>query len=186
MHAPKRLFSHSSEDLPFPAEGMSWDEAIDFCRLSTAYLRQQEHLGPDHEIDLPSEAEWEYACRAGTTSPWHFGEDPSALADYGWYRDNSSQTKHPVALKKPNPWGIYDLYGNLSEWCRDDFHKYRVDKECDPDYFDVNGLVKITRGGDFSSPSGECRSGHRGSSNRDNPFNEAIGMRIVCRQAGLT
>ena len=82
-------------------------------------------------------------------------------------------------------WGIYDLYGDVAEWCLDGLSKYRDDSETDPCRFET-GLVKVTRGGDFSCPAGECRSASRGSCNRDNPFRESTGLRIVCHEGGPT
>ncbi len=109
-----------------PAVYMSWDNANDFCRK----LSEQE--GKTYR--LPTEAEWEYACRAGTKTAYFFGDDPSKLTDYAWFEKNSGSRSRPVGQKPPNPWGMYDLHGNVCEWCSDyyDPNWYAVSPSVDP------------------------------------------------------
>ena len=97
-----------------PVESVTWDAALAFCERLTALTGR--HVG------LPSEAEWEYAYRAGTASSYFFGDDPARLADYAWFEENSGGETQPVGLKAPNPWGLLDLPGNVWEWCQDVWH----------------------------------------------------------------
>jgi formylglycine-generating enzyme required for sulfatase activity len=94
-----------------PVEQMSWDDAVEFCRLAS------ERTGK--EVRLPTEAEWEYACRAGSTREWCFGNERERLGEYAWYKSNSGDRTHAVGQKKPNAWGLYDMHGNVWEWVAD-------------------------------------------------------------------
>ena len=121
-----------------PVVGVSWYQAVRFCNalsevegLASCYQLDGDRDAPTvtwkREADgyrLPTEAEWEFACRAGTTTRWWFGDDMDHLADYAWYRDNSNGDLKPVAGKPPNPWGLYDMHGNVWEWCWDQFAEY--------------------------------------------------------------
>src|SRR5262245_60867667 len=108
-------------DLRLPVERVTWDEANEFCRQLTHLERTGGKLPPRNEYRLPTEAEWEYACRAGSTSRFSYGDDPGygKLQQYAWYLDNSGHRTHPVGEKKPNPWGLHDIHGNVWEWCSD-------------------------------------------------------------------
>ncbi len=103
-----------------PVEIVSWDD----IRGSGGYLEQLNATHPGYNFRLPSEAEWEYAYRAGTTTRFYWGDDPdyTELEDYAWFFNNSSHSTHDVGLKLPNAWGLHDMAGNVKEWCEDDWH----------------------------------------------------------------
>ena len=108
--------SHVKGD-DLPVERVSWDDVQEFIRK----LNKKE--GTD-KYRLPSEAEWEYACRAGATTRYSFGDSESKLGDYAWYHENSGDKTHPVGKKKPNPYGLYDMHGNVWERVQDERHSY--------------------------------------------------------------
>ncbi len=111
---------------------------------------------------LPTEAEWEYACRAGSTSRYGFGDSETELAKYGWFEDNAGGRTHPVGQKKPNAWGLYDVHGNVWEWCGDwyDGDYYKKSPGVDPPG-PTTGASRVLRGGSWSDPAPYCRSSYR-------------------------
>ena len=151
-----------------PVETVSWNDAVEFCR------RLSENEGKQYR--LPTEAEWEYACRAGTTTKWCFGDSESQLGEYAWYDENSGGTTHPVGEKKPNAWGVYDMHGNVWEWCADWYEAgYYSASPADDPQCPSSGDVRVLRGGSWLIFPGGSRSAFRlGSApddrSRDNGF----------------
>jgi len=140
-----------------PVEMVSWTDAVEFCRKLSA-MPAEKTAG--HVYRLPTEAEWEYACRAGTTTAYGFGDDASGLGDYGWFRNNSDSKTHPVGEKKPNAWGLHDMHGNVMEWCQDWYGDYRSGSATDPTGA-TSGSFRVFRGGSWINFAVTCRSAHR-------------------------
>jgi formylglycine-generating enzyme required for sulfatase activity len=166
-----------------PIEGLSWTTAVDFCDTLTQLLKATGLVKSTQRITLPTEAQWEYACRAGTQTNWYFGDDEVNLAEHAWYRNNSEGQVHAAGLKGANPWGIYDLYGNVAEWCLDNFYAYRSSKAVDPCFVESESNLRIARGGAYTHLAKECRSASREGILETNPFGEATGLRLVCVDA---
>jgi formylglycine-generating enzyme required for sulfatase activity len=140
-----------------PVEQVSWNDAVEFCRKLSA-LPAEKKAG--YVYRLPTEAEWEYACRAGTTTKYSFGDSESGLGDYGWYDKNSGGTTHPVGGKKPNGWGLYDMHGNVWEWCQDRYGNYPSGSTTDPTGA-ASGSDRVARGGGWAPGSDYCHSANR-------------------------
>jgi formylglycine-generating enzyme required for sulfatase activity len=112
---------------------------------------------------LPTEAQWEYACRAGSTTRYCFGDDEKQLSEYAWYVDNSGDETHPVGKKRPNAWGLFGMHGNVSEWCQDWYASdyYRKSPLNDPQG-PTRGTDRVNRGGCCGAKPEDCRSACRG------------------------
>ncbi len=162
-----------------PVVCVSWNEANAFCN----WLSKKEK----RMYQLPTEAQWEYACRAGTTTAYSFGDDPKDLGDYAWYQDNSGNHTHPVGGKKPNPWGLYDMHGNVWQWCADGEREYpkAPHKESIKDPKGPDNGGRVVRGGSWVFEPGYCRSAYR---HVDYPGirNVNFGFRVVLRLPART
>jgi formylglycine-generating enzyme required for sulfatase activity len=161
-------FSQTDDD---PVLAMSWNDAKAFCDWAASVTRRK--------VRLPTEAEWEYACRAGTTTPYSFGSDPSKLGEFGWVREfNTEWVPQPVGKKKPNPWGFFDMYGNAFEWCMDFLGPYKGDVR-DPEG-PLNSDVRAVRGGSYESLNESAQSSSRWTMGM-NGRQVATGFRVVVR-----
>jgi formylglycine-generating enzyme required for sulfatase activity len=141
--------SSFTSDLTRPVESVLWSEANSYCSKLTEQERATGRLPEGLVYRLPTEAEWEYACRAGTTTRFSYGDDLaySQLGDYAWYGGNSGTNTHPVGLKLPSPWGLYDMYGNVKEWCLDWYGTYLGTPVTDPTGPSSSNDGHVNRGG---------------------------------------
>jgi formylglycine-generating enzyme required for sulfatase activity len=143
-------------------EMVSWDDAVAFCKKLTVELHARKLLRDDELIRLPSEAEWEYACRAGTTTQYSFGDDPALLKDHAWFNGNAKGEDPPVGKKKPNPWGIYDMHGYVWEWCQDAWHdNYEKAPTDGRSWDDARIKERVARGGSWADDADNSRSAYR-------------------------
>lgn len=163
-----------------PVTKVSWDQALEFCRRLNA-LPAERQAGRTYR--LPTEAEWEYACRAGANTDYGFGDDPRDLAKHGWFADNTAESPHEVGQLQPNAWGFYDMHGNVGEWCLDWFAEYPGrDPIRDPGGPAV-GHRRIWRGGGYFSPAADCTAARRGRLEPNDPY-ECVGIRLAMNLPG--
>jgi formylglycine-generating enzyme required for sulfatase activity len=162
--------SHFPGDL-LPVERVSWDDAAEFCRRLSAL--------ENRTYRLPTEAEWEYACRAGSRAAFNFGDDDSQLGEFAWYDASAGNKTHTVGSRKPNPWGLHDLHGNVWEWCADWYQQDHyatglADNSKDP----ATGEFRVLRGGCWYNRPVMCRSARR-DFNRPDYRDDGVGFRVV-------
>jgi formylglycine-generating enzyme required for sulfatase activity len=143
-----------------PVEKLSYFDAVAYCSAVTKHEREAGRLPPGYAYRLPSEAEWEYACRAGTTNFFSFGDAVAEADQYAWTLENSEGTTHPIGQKRPNPWGLYDMHGNVWEWCNDWFAPYPAAELTDPSG-PTNSKFKVFRGGGWNQAIEFARSANR-------------------------
>jgi len=171
-------------DKDCPATYVSWDDATAFCQNLTEIERKAGKLKADEEYRLATEAEWECACRAGTTTAYSFGDDEKQLGEYVWFNGNSENVDeeyaHKVGLKKPNPWGLYDMHGNVFEWCSDRYGE-ALSGGVDP-IGPNGGSFRVLRGGSWwGDPAGYCRSANR-NGNVPSRRRNYLGFRVARSQ----
>ena len=140
-----------------PVEQVFWEDAVKFCQRLSA-LPEEKKAGRVYR--LPTEAEWEYACRAGSQMAYSFGSDEKSLVNFGWYKSNSNSMTHAVGLKKANAWGLYDMHGNVWEWCADWLDEYPKGSTTDP-RGPEDGSLRVRRGGSWYNGAVICRSAIR-------------------------
>jgi formylglycine-generating enzyme required for sulfatase activity len=165
-------------------EMVNWNEANEFCTKVTGELRKLKLLTDDEVIRLPAEAEWEYACRAGTKTAYSFGDSVNDLRDHAWFNGNAKGEDPPVGKKKPNNWGLYDMHGYIWEWCQDAWQPSYENAPKDGSAVRADGAKeRIMRGGSWADPAESCRSAHRGHAAADHR-SDAIGFRCVRAKKG--
>jgi len=154
----------------FPVEQLSWDEAVGYCRELSEMSDES-----GRKYRLPTEAEWEYATRAGTTTRYSFGDDAQELSSHAWFH---GKTPHPVGQKRPNAWNLHDMHGNCWEWCADWYAEgyYKVSPIDDPQG-PQSGTERVVRGGSWGNYAPSCRAADHHF--RTEPHNE-VGFRLVC------
>jgi len=151
-----------------PVESISWNDAQEFVKKLNAKTGKK--------YRLPTEAEWEYAASGGSSRrKWAGTNSESSLDSYAWYEDNSEGKTHPVGTKSPNELGIYDMNGNVWEWCEDWYKSYPNSSN----EFDYTGSIRVNRGGGWDNNASDCRVANRGSSTPTYSFN-ILGFRVVC------
>ena len=157
-----------------PVELVSWDDAQEFCK------RLSKSAGKP--VRLPTEAEWEYACRAGSNTAFCFGDDESKLGEYAWHYINSGGKTHPVGQKCPNAYGLHDMHGNVWEWCQDWYGNYLAQgakaKPAKNPTGPATGARRVLRGGSWGNDPWGCRSARRDGGGPDFRFYR-IGFRVV-------
>ncbi len=179
------------KNLKNPLEQINWTDAAMYCNdrsfaegLEECYDEETWQCNfQANGYRLPTEAEWEYACRAGTKTEYSFGNNTKKIGRYAWYTGNSLKKTHPVGQKKPNPWGLYDMYGNVSEWCNDWYSEdyYKQSPQRDPKGPPI-GKERVLRGGAWNSVQESCRSAYRTSDPSINDTclsSDSIGFRCV-------
>ena len=169
-----------NENADLPVENVSWDEAVKFCKKLSA-LPEEKKAGRVYR--LPTEAEWEYACRAGSKTAYSFDDEEGLLPEYGWFSRNSSRRTHTVGLLEPNAWGLHDMHGNVWEWCSDWYEEYPKGAVSDPTG-PKEGSYRVLRGGCWGNEAADCRSAFRSGYDPSLRFN-GLGFRLALSPSGI-
>jgi formylglycine-generating enzyme required for sulfatase activity len=169
----------------FAVAYINWESAMEFCSRLTERERKAGRLPNGWEYTLPTEAQWERACRAGTDTKFSFGDDESKLSEYAWFAGNAAlageKYPHEVGKKRPNPWGLYDMHGNVFEWCRD-WWSLKLPGGRDPEVTEPGSdrAFRMFRGGSWTTPGESCRSAFR------NPMKPSIRLVYVGFRSALS
>ncbi|MFM7100425.1 MAG: formylglycine-generating enzyme family protein [Verrucomicrobiota bacterium] len=169
--------SHFTNDSRLPVEKVSFLQASNYCVQVTRREREAGRLPAGFEYRLPTEAEWEYACRAGSTNRFAFGDDTTAADRFAWTAENSEARTHPIGSKEPNAWGLHDVHGNVWEWCADWFAPYPATAQTDPTGAPP-GQYKVFKGGGWNQEIPFARSVNRFMMSPSNGIN-FVGFRIA-------
>ncbi len=169
-----------NENTDLPVEDVSWDDAVAFCK-KLSDLPEEKKAGRVYR--LPTEAEWEYACRAGSKTAYSFDDEEGLLPEYGWSYRNSSDRTHTVGLLEANSWGLYDMHGNVFEWCSDCFGEYPTGAVSDPTGRKV-GSFRVFRGGSWRHDAAHCRSAYRQGSYPTYRY-DLVGFRLALSPSGI-
>jgi formylglycine-generating enzyme required for sulfatase activity len=174
--------SHFQGDPALPVEQVSWQDICGPNGFLDRLNALTEGVRPEGTVfRLPSEAEWEYTCRAGTTTAYSFGDDPAAMVDHGWTSDNAGGKTHPVGQKQPNAFGLHDLHGNVWEWCEDAWHDTYKGAPKDGSAWTKGGeaVRRVLRGGSWYGHTGGARSAYRDGIDATY-WSLNVGFRVVC------
>jgi formylglycine-generating enzyme required for sulfatase activity len=168
-----------SDTSMYPVEDVWWNKAEEFCK-KLSDLPEEKKAGRVYR--LPTEAEWEYACRAGSKSAYSFGESSKSLGDYAWFEGNSNGQTHPVGEKKANAWGLYDMHGNVWEWCSDEYGDYPEGAVSDP-VGPREVSFRVLSGGCWGIGAAYCRSAVR--FRRPTYWGHYYGFRLALSPSGI-
>ena len=165
-------------------EMLSFADAIEFCRKTTELMREAKLISKDQVIRLPSESEWEFVARAGTTTIYSFGDEVAKLDEYGWHTGNAAGNDPPVGAKKANDWGLYDMHGYLWEWCADAWHENYAGAPTDGTSWEKDNAddKRVLRSGSWKDQANRLTSSYRlgvSAETRD----DAVGLRCVLADA---
>jgi len=177
-HFQGAIVGNYNADLP--VEQVSWDDAVEFCK-KLSELPEEKKAGRVYR--LPTEAQWEYACRAGSKTAYSFDDEEGLLPEHGWFKRNSSNRTHTVGLLEPNAWGLYDMHGNVWEWCSDWYGDYPKGALSDPTG-PKEGSLRVVRGGGWLFGAASCRSAIR-SRNDPSYRYSGIGFRVALSPSGI-
>jgi formylglycine-generating enzyme required for sulfatase activity len=171
--------ANARDEADLPVTYVNWHDAVEFCKKLTIAERQAGGISLNWRYSLPSEAQWEYACRATTSTPFSFGRELSSLENFGWFKENAMAVgedyPHTVGQKRKNHWGLYDMHGNVAEWCTD---LYVPTGAAGGSTNGADANQRVVRGGSFHSPAAECRSSYHygGPARVAGPL---VGFRVV-------